>query len=128
MSIKKIFRIHGEDFFVILETSLLLSIKDSLKKTVLSTGGGMPIFERNRKLLKNMGHVVYLQASKSTIVERLSGDTTRPLIKGEKLEEKVEKLLSTRLKYYEEAADITINTDNKSIDDIAEEIIEKLGY
>jgi shikimate kinase len=32
------------------------------------------------------------------------------------------------LKYYEEAADITINTDNKSIDDIAEEIIEKLGY
>nr|WP_276929806.1 shikimate kinase [Herbinix luporum] len=128
MSIKKIFRIHGEDFFRDLETGLLLSIKDSLKKTVLSTGGGMPIFERNRELLKNMGHVVYLQASKSTIVERLSGDTTRPLLKGEKLEEKVEKLLSTRLKYYEEAADITINTDNKSIDDIAEEIIEKLGY
>ena len=31
------------------------------------------------------------------------------------------------MKYYKEAADITINTDNKSIDDIAEEIIEKLA-
>lgn len=126
-TIKKIFSQHGEEFFRDLETTLLLSIKDTLKKTVLSTGGGMPIYERNRKLLKSMGQVVFLRATRDTIIDRLTGDNTRPLLKGNKLEEKVDKLLCDRMFYYEEVADVIIDTDNKSIEDIVKEIIETIG-
>jgi len=123
-TIANIFRLHGEDYFRELETNLLLSIKDSMKRTVLSTGGGMPIRERNRKLLKEMGHVVFLRASCDTIIKRVSGDTSRPILKKGNLNETVERLLAVRTPYYEEAADVIIDTDNKSIYRIVDEIIE----
>lgn len=125
-SISNIFSIHGEEYFRHLETKLLLSIHDTLDKAVLSTGGGMPIREENMKLLASMGQVVYLKASQATIIDRLSGDTTRPLLKGETLKERVENLLLTRAPYYEKAADIIINTDGKSVDDIVKEILKTL--
>lgn len=124
-TIKEIFRIYGEGYFRDLETKLLLSVKDSLKETVLSTGGGMPIRPENRKILKEIGHVVFLRASSATVINRLSGDRTRPLLMNGSISETVEKMLAERTPYYIEAADVIIDTDNKSIDDIAGEIIEQ---
>lgn len=126
-TIKDIFKKHGEEFFRDLETTLLLSIKDTMKRTVLSTGGGMPIRERNRKLLKEMGQVVYLKTSASTVVERVSKDNTRPLLKTGDLNETVERLLNKRIPYYEEAADIIIETDNKTVEAIVNEIEKSIS-
>lgn len=125
-TINEIFRLHGERYFRDLETALLLSIKDTLKRTVLSTGGGMPVRESNRKLLKEIGHVVFLRTSVGTIAERLTGDKTRPLLKNGNLNETVEKLLAERTAYYEEAADIIVDTDNKSVEDIVNEILSSV--
>lgn len=122
-TIKKIFRIHGEEFFRDLETTLLLSLRGALQRTVLSTGGGMPVRERNRKLLKEIGQVVYLRASRATIIDRLAGDKTRPLLEKGNLNETAGKLLDDRIPYYEEAADIIIDTDNRSVEDIVNAII-----
>ncbi|TAH66733.1 MAG: shikimate kinase [Anaerolineaceae bacterium] len=127
IEIQEIFDKYGEKWFRNLETTLLLSIMDTLEKTVLSTGGGMPMKDRNVNLLRGMGHVIYLRASESTIIDRLSGDTTRPLLQGENLQEKVKKLLEARISVYEKVADIIIDTDDKSIDDIVEEILGKKG-
>jgi shikimate kinase len=120
--INEIFSRYGEKYFRELETTLLLSLKNTLEKTVLSTGGGMPIIESNTKLLSMMGQVIYLRTSQSNIINRLSADTTRPLLKGENLKDKVEHLLTQRNSKYEEAADIIIDTDDKSIEDIVREI------
>ncbi|MDF2611929.1 MAG: Shikimate kinase, partial [Lachnospiraceae bacterium] len=65
-SINHIFELRGEDYFRTLETNLLLEIKPTLSNTVLSTGGGLPLQEQNTKLLKEIGYVVYLKASKET--------------------------------------------------------------
>ena len=124
MTVGKIFSRHGEELFRDLETTLLLAINSSLRKTVLSTGGGMPINDRNIKLLRNMGQVIYLRASQATIIERVSGDTKRPLLKGNNLKETVEKLLTPRILYYERAADIIIDTDDFLVKDIVEKILE----
>lgn len=121
-TINDIFRQHGEDFFRDLETTLLLSIKDSLKKTVLSTGGGMPVREINRELLKEIGQVVFLRTAFDTIVKRVSGDTTRPLLNKGNIYDTVGRLLAERTPYYEKAADVIVDTDNKTIDEIATEI------
>lgn len=123
-TISKMFSVNGEDYFRNLETDLLLSLKDNIKKTVISTGGGMPIKDENIKLLRKMGHVIYLRASQSTIIDRVSGDTTRPLLKSNDLQETVERLLTLRVPFYEKAAHIKIDTDDVSVEDIVEEILQ----
>lgn len=128
MEIPEIFQKYGEEFFRNLETTLLLTIMDDMNKTVLSTGGGIPIRERNVNLLRMMGHVIYLRASSSTIVNRLSGDTNRPLLKGDNLSERVEMLLESRVPIYERAADITIDTDDKTIERIVNEILRRVNH
>lgn len=125
IEIQEIFRKYGEEQFRNMESSLLLSLVDSLKNTILSTGGGMPIRDRNVNLLRLMGQVIYLRASQNTIIERLSGDTTRPLLEGENLEERVERLLGVRASIYEHAADLIIDTDYMSIDDIVDLIMRR---
>lgn len=128
MEIPEIFQKYGEALFRNLETTLLLTIIDDLNKTVLSTGGGIPIRDRNVNLLRMMGHVIYLRTSNSTIVKRLSGDTSRPLLMGENLSERVETLLASRAPIYEEAADIIIDTDDKTVDYIVNEILRRVNH
>ena len=128
MEIQEIFSRYGEEMFRNIETTLLTSLMDTIEKTVLSTGGGMPIRDKNVNLLRAMGQVIYLKASKDTIINRLSGDTSRPLLNGENIEAKVEKLLSAREPIYERSADTIIDTDDKSIDDIIEDILGGKNY
>lgn len=126
ITIKEIFRIQGEESFRKLETDLLIDLKSSLKSVVLSTGGGLPIKEQNAKLLKEIGQVIYLKAKKETIVERLIGDTNRPLLDGDDSNRKVEQLLAIRSPIYEKAADLIIETDGKTIDEIITDIRKEL--
>lgn len=123
-TINHIFAVHGEEYFRSLETDLLKELKPVLEHTVLSTGGGLPLREVNSNLLKEMGYVVYLKASKQTTLERLAGDTTRPLLQGEDREQKVEKLLTGRIPIYEKAAHEVIVTDDRSVNDIGNLIME----
>lgn len=53
----------------------------------------------------------------------------RPLLEGDDLQVKVEKLLLSRQAIYERSASSIINTDNKSIEEIGNEILDycKLG-
>ena len=54
------------------------------------------------------------------------GDNSRPLLKNNFTLEKLSEILKSRLSLYEDAGDIIIDTDEKTIQEIAEEIIEKL--
>ncbi|MBH1940190.1 shikimate kinase [Mobilitalea sibirica] len=123
-TINQIFRNKGEEYFRDVETNLLTELQNGLNNTVLSTGGGMPLREKNRKLLKELGYVVYLRASKETTVKRLRGDTSRPLLSGEELGEKVKRLLKVRIPYYEKAAHKIIMTDDRSLEEISVLIME----
>ncbi len=123
-TISHIFATQGEEFFREKETALLKELQPGLKHVVLSTGGGLPLREQNTKLLKEMGFVVYLKASKETTLKRLKGDKTRPLLQGEDPEKRIETLLKDRTPIYEKAAHKTIVTDHKSLDELAIAIME----
>jgi shikimate kinase len=123
-TINRIFAVHGEEYFRNLETDLLKELLPGIDQTVLSTGGGLPLREQNTKLLKEMGYVVYLKASRQTTLQRLKGDTTRPLLQGEEVEQKVDRMLSVRTPIYERAAHKIIATDDKSIEEIVPLIME----
>lgn len=121
--ISDIFADEGEECFRNMETSLIKElIEKKLSDAVLSVGGGLPVREENRRLLKELGIVIYLTASRETIIERVSGSEDRPLLQGENLSEKIERMLSVRGPLYEEAADILVNTDQKTSDELVKEI------
>ncbi len=123
-SISHIFSFHGEEYFRDLETNLIKEMVPVLKDTVLSTGGGMPVREENSALLKELGFIVFLKTSKETTITRLQGDSSRPLLQGEELEEKVERMLALRTPIYEDTAHAIIVTDGRTVEDIALSIIE----
>ena len=124
-AISRIFDSYGEEYFRDLESKLLEEMKTSLDYAVLSTGGGMPLREKNMQLLRELGYVVYLKASKKTTIKRLRGDRTRPLLKGEDFEQRVDRLLTVRIPIYEKAAHKIIETDDKTVKEIVAEIIKE---
>jgi shikimate kinase len=121
-TISNIFANEGEEYFRQLETDTIKGFIKTMEKTVLSVGGGLPIREGNAEILQEIGQVIYLKTSFDLIQRRLSGDSSRPLFQGDG--SKVEKLYQFRTPKYENAADITILTDGKSLDEIVNEIVE----
>lgn len=121
-TIRAFFEKEGEQAFRERETALLKRMEGTLASCVLSTGGGLPLRAENAALLKKIGAVFYLKASEETTIARLRGDTARPLLAGENLEERVHRLLKERMPLYEAAADYTIATDGMSFYEIIREI------
>jgi len=123
MSISDIFAVQGEEAFRRLETEVLEQLISEASGEMISVGGGLPLREENRKLLKKLGTVIYLRVRPETVLARLKGDTTRPLLQGDDVEEKVNNLLSKRGPIYELAADRIISVDGRSVEQIADAIM-----
>ena len=121
VSIAYIFDVEGEEGFRKREC---LALKECLNvnNMVLSTGGGIVLSKENRDLLQDRGTVVYLQTSIRSQVKRTASTNNRPLLQNKDPEETLEKLMLTRAPLYEEIADITIMTDNKSLQEMSKEI------
>lgn len=129
MSISKLFKQRGEEYFRGLETDLLRQLHASERtKQIISTGGGLPVREENREWLKKLGYVVWLRASVDTVLERTSKSNQRPLLNTECPRKKIEQMLAERNPIYEEVADLTINTDDLAISETVHGIIESASY
>lgn len=127
-SINEIFAADGEAAFRSMETDLVnMVVSEHLNQMVVSLGGGLPLREENRQLLKKAGKIVYLRTRPETVYERLKGDDTRPLLKTEDPQKRIRELLEERSEKYETLADIIIDTDGKDASDIANEIIAAIG-
>ena len=94
--------------------------KDSV---VLALGGGAVMTGECAKLVHEHTVCIYLRASVDALVARLKDESAgRPLLSGDSLRERITGLMVQRTSTYEKTAHITIDTDGKSIEAIAEEI------
>ena len=125
MSISDIFEVYGEQYFRDLETNLLIEMQ-SRTNVVISCGGGTPMRECNVVEMKKNGRVVLLTAHPQTILDRVKDSDDRPLLNGHKNVEYIEQLMEARREKYEAAADIVVDTDNKTVLQICEDLIQKL--
>ena len=66
-----------------------------------------------------------MTAEPETILQRVSGSDTRPLLQGRMNVEAISELMDQRRPFYERAATVKIQTDHRMISDIAKEILEK---
>ena len=125
ISISEIFETKGEAYFRSVETKLMIEISE-MDNQIVSCGGGAVLREENVQAMKNSGVVVLLTAKAETILNRVKHDDNRPLLKGNKNVEFIQDMLDKRRPKYEAAADIVVETDDKKIYEICNEIIQKV--
>lgn len=123
-SINDIFAEDGEAYFREKETELLRELTHTLHNEILSVGGGTPLRKENRSLLKQIGTVVYLRIRPETVYERLKGDDTRPLLRGENPLQRITRLMEQRKDIYEEAADVIVDVDGLEMEEVLSRIME----
>ena len=120
-SINDIFAQNGEEYFREVETFTLKEVLNN-DNIIISTGGGIIKKEENINLLKEKSIVFYLEADEKTLYERVKNNNERPLLNVEDMQEKITTLLKEREEKYKQAH-YTIQTTNKEINEIANEII-----
>jgi shikimate kinase len=125
-SISEIFKVKGEIYFRRIESLYLSEILNSKDNFILSLGGGTPCYSNNMDLIMNSEAVsIYIKAGIKTLVSRLTAEKNkRPLVaelEDDKLVEFVAKHLFERGFFYEQAS-MTVNTEDKSAEEITTEI------
>jgi shikimate kinase len=101
-SVTEIFQTAGEEEFRDVETQVLAEIS-AHTRLVVATGGGIPIKRENWNHL-HQGLVVWLDPTVDVLVDRLQGDTTRPLLDDpEQLYTRLERIATERRDRYAEA-------------------------
>lgn len=122
-----IFDIEGEDGFRKREETVIDELSQQ-QGLVLATGGGAILSPENRNRLAARGTVVYLYTTVEQQLKRTAKDKKRPLLQQNDMprEEKLDVLMEARDPLYREIADITIDTDGRTVRSVAQEVIRVL--
>ena len=124
MPIAQLFATEGEAAFRQRERQAIARACQE-KEMVIATGGGAILDRENAKTMKASGPVICLTARPEVILQRVQGDTTRPLLQGLNPLEKIQQLLTDRAEAYARA-DITIDTSNLGPDAVVEATLTAL--
>ena len=131
-SIPQIFDMCGEDGFRKIETKLLKEISNVTGR-VVSTGGGVPAFEENRRIMSDAGKIICLTAKPEILLQRLKGHAkaagekaARPMLLSDYPLAKIRRLLSERESSYSKS-DLVVNTEFLEPEAVAKKIIERLS-
>ena len=121
MSINELF-LRGEENFRKLEFAELQ--KHILKEnTVIAVGGGAVSYKGSYELLSSK-HCIYLKTSKNILLDRLKEDNSRPLLNVQNKDEVLEEIMFKREKKYEALCKSEVVTDNQTIQDNCNQIME----
>lgn len=134
-SIRDIFAEDGEPAFRDMETAVLddlIARGQELPGSVISSGGGMPMRERNRRLIKRLGPVIWLKIKPETALRRIAADTMtadqRPALTNGPLADEIREMVADRAPIYSAAADLTVENDDPAVttEDLASKIMDQL--
>ena len=117
-TISALFSKFGEAYFRNCERSLSKTLAP-YTNTIISTGGGFMLHHDTAKTCASLGPIVYLETSLSTLEKRIALSSTRPLASSPNT---LKILYQSRVPAYEKLATWTINTDNKSVTQVANEL------
>ncbi len=120
-----IFEKEGEAKFRLREKESIERLT-GLEDVVLATGGGAVIDEGNRRVLAERGTVVYLETSVDQQLERTRHGRHRPLLNDTDPQEKLKELMLRRAAMYAEIADLTVSTNGRRVQLVAEQIYQAL--
>jgi shikimate kinase len=117
-----IFEKEGESGFRQRERETIDALT-SMEPVVLATGGGAVLLAENRQALATRGCVVYLRTSVAQQTDRVRQGRNRPLLSNVDTAVKLGQLMSERAVLYEQIADVTVDTDQRKVRTVADEIL-----
>ncbi len=132
MTVAQIVSGYGWEDFRKRETEVITRLSGQ-KDIVVATGGGVVLNAENIRMLKNTGQVIWLHASADTIISRMKQDrktkTLRPRLSDEaaSTDDEVKQTLAHRTPLYQQASHTTVNTDNKSVEEICDQLLQYLS-
>ena len=111
---------EGNDYFHHVEVRVLLDFDG--EDYVVATGGSAIYFDRSMDKFKDKGVVVYIKVTFDTILERLNNIRSRgvTLEKGQTIAD----LYEQRIPLYQKHADVVIEADGLSVEEVVEKMIE----
>lgn len=125
MTVAEIVERFGWDDFRDRESEVLKKLC-SMNNVVVATGGGVILRDHNVDCMKKAGTVVWLKASVETIAERMVRDDKtgeqRPGLTDKGAVREIEETLTLRLPMYQGAMNFSVDTDDKSVDEICSKI------
>lgn len=120
--IAELFAHDGEAIFRRHEADALADALDHRPAPVVAAGGGIVTTEANRALLARRAVVVWLHASPEVLAGRVGDDPDRPLLDGDALET-LRRLEAERRPLYDEAADMAVHVDGRTVAEVADEVV-----
>lgn len=124
--IPDIFQQDGEITFRELEIEVTKKVAVRANQ-VVACGGGVVLNKINIDRLRETSRIVYLTASPRVILERtLNENNDRPLLAVADPARRIRELLKSRRPFYQQAADLTINTSRLSTQGVAGRIMDRL--
>lgn len=124
-TVPEIMEADGVAAYRVEETKALVRGATSDGPVIVSVGGGVVLDPDNRKCMRDNGVVVWLRARIETMVERVGSGEGRPLL-GDDPDEAVRRLYPEREPLYAEVADITVDVDGLTPDEVADRIVAAL--
>lgn len=129
LSIPELFKTKGEIYFRKKEHLYLKELYNLKSNIILSLGGGTPCFYGNMEII-NSQKSIYLKLQPKYLADRLfSEKNKRPLISHLKTKDSLLEFIAIHLferQNFYNMADLTVNIDQLSIDQVTKEIINKL--
>ncbi len=117
-SVVQIFDQDGEPAFRAAEAEALAEAAASEVPVVVAVAGGAVLDPRNRRLLGETGTVVWLRASDATLARRVGDGHGRPLL-GDDPAGSIKRLSAVRAPLYAEVADVTVDVDGRTAEQVA---------
>ncbi len=126
LTIPEIVERHGWENFRDIEEEITSELAGR-NNMVNAAGGGVVTREQNIARLKENGVLVWIKANLDTLVERVAEDNQRPpLVEGRSRWWDMEMALEERKPLYQQAADLVVNTENKTPEEVADLVINLL--
>jgi shikimate kinase len=122
-TISEIFKADGEPAFRALEEKAVVDLA-ARAKTLIATGGGLPMNPKNLDSLRTHALVVCLWASPEKIWERVKNQSHRPLLHDPNPQVKIRELLAAREPFYKQA-DVLLNTELRAVREVAQQIVHQ---
>jgi len=123
LTIPEIVEKYGWDRFREVEAEVCHEVA-GMDEGVNATGGGVGTREGNIREFKKTGKVFWLKVSVDTLLERIGDDPSRPSLTGKSRRQDMESVMKERVSLYDGAADFAVETEGKTPEDIAAEVIE----
>lgn len=123
-TVRDIFEHDGELAFRILETVALREALDAPGPTIVAAAGGVVLAEENRRLLERPNvEVVWLRADPTILAQRAMTGDHRPLLAHDPAGV-LARMAVDRDPLYREVANLVVDVDGKSPDDVANEVLK----